>query len=303
MGAATLTGLPYFHTYYDPLLPGVLRIPRPFCARCELGKSYPGCGLACADELQRLIEREGAERVGAVIIEPVQGVGGVIVPPPGYLERLRSICSRYDVLLVADEVITGFGRLGTAFGIQRWKVIPDMIAFAKGVSSGYLPLGGVILQQRIYKTLIDAGPQFSLHHGFTYSGHPVACAAALANLEIMAREQLFRRVRSLAPHFARRLRALKRQPIVGEVRAIGLMGAIDLVRDRDRNEPFPPEVGVPLRVREAALSRGVIVRASADGIVLCPPFVITPPQIDHLTTTLDKACGTVARALRDEGLF
>ena len=176
-GAASLTGLPYFHQYYEPLLPGVVRMPRPFCYRCELGLTYPQCALACADELERIIEREGADTIGAFIAEPVQGVGGVVVPPPGYFERIRAICDKHEVLMVADEVITGFGRLGTRFGIERWKVVPDMIAFAKGVTSGYLPLGGVILKESIYQTLLDAGPDFALHHGFTYSGHPTVCAA------------------------------------------------------------------------------------------------------------------------------
>ena len=231
-GAASLTGLPYFHKYYEPLLPGVVRMPRPFCYRCELGLTYPQCGLACADELERIIEREGADTIGAFIAEPVQGVGGVVVPPPGYFERIRAICDKYDVLLVADEVITGFGRLGTRFGIERWKVVPDMIAFAKGVTSGYLPLGGVILKETLYQTLLDAGTDFALHHGFTYSGHPTVCAAALANLDIIEREGLIARVRKLAPHFKRRLDALAHHGIVGEVRTAGLMGAIELVRDK-----------------------------------------------------------------------
>jgi putrescine aminotransferase len=143
-GSATLTGLPKFHQYYEPLMPGVLRMARPYCYRCELGLQYPGCGVACADELERLIEREGADRIGAFIAEPVQGVGGVIVPPSGYFERIRQICDRHDILFIVDEVITGFGRLGKKFGIERWEAVPDMLVFAKGVTSGYAPLGGVV---------------------------------------------------------------------------------------------------------------------------------------------------------------
>ena len=301
MGAASLTGLPYFHQYYEPLLPGVVRMARPYCYRCELGCRYPECALACADELERIVQREGADTIGAFIAEPVQGVGGVIVPPEGYFERIRAICDRYEILLVVDEVITGFGRLGTRFGIEKWDAVPDMIVFAKGVTSGYLPLGGVILSEAIHQTLVDAGPDFALHHGFTYSGHPVVCAAALANLDIIERERLIGRARRLAPYFARRLNALGRHPIVGEVRTAGLMGAIELVRDRETKEPFPASLNIPGRIRSAAMARGVIVRASADTVVVCPPLIIQRQEIDRLAATLDAAIAEVSGALGAEG--
>ncbi len=297
-GAVSLTGLPQFHRYYEPLLPGVVRMLRPFCYRCPLGRTYPECALACADELERIIQQEGADTVGAFIAEPVQGVGGVVVPPPGYFERIRSICDRYEVLMVADEVITGFGRLGKRFGIECWKAVPDMIAFAKGVTSGYLPLGGVILRETLYQTLVAAGPDFALHHGFTYSGHPVACAAALANLDILEGEGLIRRTGRLAPYFARCLESLTRHAIVGEVRSAGLMAALELVRDKHTKEPFATDLNVPARIRQAALARGVIVRASVDTIVVCPPLIITPPEIDRLTRVLDEAIEHVSLELR-----
>ena len=300
-GAASLTGLPYFHQYFEPLLPGVVRMARPFCYRCELGLTYPECGLACADQLERIIEREGAEHIGAFIAEPVQGVGGVVIPPPGYFERIRAICDRHDVLMVADEVITGFGRLGTRFGIERWKVVPDMIAFAKSVTSGYQALGGVIIKESIYQTLIDAGPDFALHHGFTYSGHPVACAAGLANLDIIERERLIARVHRLEPHFGRALAGLSRHRIVGEVRTIGLMGAVELVTDKRSRQPLLPRLGVPARIRAAALARGVIVRASADTVVVCPPLIIQPKEIDFLAATLDAAISEVSAQLAADG--
>ncbi len=300
-GAASLTGLPQFHQYYEPLLPGVVRMGRPFCYRCEFGLTYPDCALACADQLERIIQREDAETIGAFIAEPVQGVGGVVVPPPGYFERIRTICDKYDVLMVADEVITGFGRLGTRFGIEHWKAVPDMIVFAKGVTSGYIPLGGVILHDRVYEALLDAGENFALHHGFTYSGHPVACAAGLANLDIIEREGLIGRARKLAPHFKRRLGALARHDMVGEVRTAGLMAALELVADKARKEPFPAALNVPLRIRKAALNRGVIVRASVDTIVVCPPLIITPAEIDRLAAVLDEAIASVAAELSREG--
>ncbi len=296
-GAASLTGLPYFHQHYEPLLPGVVRIPRAHCYRCPLNRTFPECGLACADELERAIEREGADSVAAFIAEPVQGVGGVIVPPDGYLERIRAICDRHDILFVADEVITGFGRLGTPFGVQRWSVTPDVIAFAKGITSGYQPLGGVILHQRLYQTLVEQGPGFALHHGFTYSGHPAACAAGLANLDILEHEALFDRVRRLEPELARRLKELQRHAIVGEVRSAGLMGAIEPVRDRAARTPFSAEDKVPQRIRAACLRRGVIVRASPDVIAVCPPFIIKRKQLDQLFDALDAALAEVGTEL------
>jgi putrescine---pyruvate transaminase len=296
-GAASLTGLAGFHRYYEPQLPEVSRIPRPYCYRCELGKTYPACGLACADELEAVIVREGAERIGAVIAEPVQGVGGVVIPPPGWFERIRAICDRHDLLLVVDEVITGFGRLGKAFGIQRSKVIPDLLVFAKAVTSGYQPLGGVILHDRVWRTLVDAGPEFVLHHGYTYSGHPVACAAALANLDIIEREDLIGEARRKAPYFKRRVETLATLPIVGEVRAVGLMAAVELVRDKAARAPFPPDAQVAARVRAAALRRGVILRPGADLIVICPPLVVTREQIDLIVRVLGEAITEVAAEL------
>jgi putrescine aminotransferase len=297
-GAASLTGLVGFHRYYEPQMPEVSRIPRPYCYRCELGKTFPSCALACADELEALIAREGAERIGAVIAEPVQGVGGVVVPPPGWFERIRAICDRHEVLLVVDEVITGFGRLGKAFGIQRSKgVTPDLLVFAKAVTSGYQPLGGVILHDRVWQTLVDAGPEFILHHGYTYSGHPVACAAALANLDIIEREDLIGEARRKAPYFKRRMESLAALPIVGEVRAVGLMAAVELVQDKAAREPFPADEKVASRVRAAALRRGVILRPGADMIVICPPLIVTREQIDVIVRVLGEAIAEVAQEL------
>jgi putrescine---pyruvate transaminase len=300
-GAASLTGLPAFHQYYEPLMAGVVRMARPYCYRCELGLTYPQCRLACADELEAIVAREGSDRIGAFIAEPVQGVGGVVMPPPGYFERIREICDRHQILMVADEVITGFGRLGTWFGIERWKTIPDMLVFAKAVTSGYLPLGGVILREQVYQTMLQAGPGFTLHQGFTYSGHPVVCAAALANLDIIEREQLIAGVRRKAPHLKRKLAALAFMPIVGEVRCAGLMAAIEVVRDKTTKEPFPEPLRVPARIRAAVLRRGVIVRASADAIVVCPPLIVTPAQIDVIAEALKDATAEVSEELARAG--
>ena len=292
-GAASLTGLASFHRRFEPLMPEVERIARPYCYRCELGKTHPDCALACADELERAVARVGADRIGAVIVEPIQGVGGVVVPPPGWLERIRALCDRHDLLLVVDEVITGFGRTGTWFGFQHWDVVPDLVVFAKGVTSGYQPLGGVVLHERVWRTFVDAGPDFALHHGFTYSGHPVACAAALANLDIIERERLVTAVRRKAPRFRAALAGLADSPIVGEVRTIGLMGAIEIVADRAARRPFPAAEAVPMAIRDAALRRGLICRANPEAIMLCPPFITSVADIDGIAAILRDAIADV----------
>jgi L-2,4-diaminobutyrate transaminase len=291
-----LTGLAKFHEHYEPLLPGVLRMARPYCYRCELGLKYPNCALACADELERIIEREGADRIGAFIAEPVQGVGGVVIPPPGYFERIRAICDRHDILFIVDEVITGFGRTGKKFGIERWKAIPDMLGFAKSVTSGYAPLGGVVLQESIYQTFVDAGPDFALHHGFTYSGHPVVCAAGLANLDILEREQLVARSHTMGRYLARKLATLRRHAVVGDIRCVGLMAAVEFVLDQESKEAAPAEFAA--RVRSVGLSRGVIVRASGNILALCPPLIIKEKEIDRLVALLDEAIDAVATTRR-----
>jgi adenosylmethionine-8-amino-7-oxononanoate aminotransferase len=296
-GAAGLTGLATFHRLYEPLLPEVHRIARPHCYRCELALEHPACALACADELERVVAREGADRIGAVLVEPIQGVGGVVVPPPGWLERLRAICDRHDLLLVVDEVITGFGRTGTWFGFQHWDAVPDMLVFAKGVTSGYQPLGGVVLHERVWRVFLDAGPDFALHHGFTYSGHPVACAAGLANLDILERERLIEAVRRNAPHFRAALELLAASPIVGDVRAIGLMAAVEIVADRTTRRSFASEERIPWRIREAALGRGLICRASAEALMLCPPLVTTREQLEEIVGIVAEAIADVTRGL------
>ncbi len=296
-GAASLTGLRAFHEHYEPMMPGVHRMARPDCYRCELGKTHPECALACADELERIVQREGADRIGAFVFEPVQGVGGVIPPPDGWLARVREICDRHDILLVADEVITGFGRLGRNFGVQTQKVVPDMIAFAKGVTSGYVPLGGVILSERLFGRILEAGDEFVLHHGYTYSGHPVACAAGLANLAVIEKEDLVRGVRRKAKPFRKSLERLGRHAIVGQVRTAGMMGAVEFVRDRETREPFPDDRKVPWRIRQAALRRGLILRAGLSYVAICPPFITTKKQIEDLVGRLDEAIGEVQSEL------
>ncbi len=296
-GAATLTGLEKFHRHFEPLMPGVERIPRAHCHGCELGLSFPDCQLACADRLEETIEGVGAERIAAFIAEPIQGVGGVIIPPAGYFERIREICDRHRILMVVDEVITGFGRTGKRFGIQHWNAVPDMLVFAKGVSSGYIPLGGVVLGDALYEALVDAGEDFALSHGYTYSGHPVACAAGLATLDILDKEKLIGRAARVGRRMARQLEKLRRHAIVSDVRSIGMMAAIEFSRteaDRAGGQRLPAPASPAERVRDAVLDRGIIIRASGDVVAMCPPLITAEEDIDRMVGAVDQAVGELS---------
>jgi adenosylmethionine-8-amino-7-oxononanoate aminotransferase len=299
-GAAVLGGIPVFNKQMEPGLPGVLHMARPYCYRCELGKTYPSCQVACADELERIVEREGAGTIGAFIAEPVQGVGGVIVPPTEWLPRIREICSRHNILMVCDEVITGFGRTGAMFASAGAGVTPDILVTAKGVTSGYLPLGVVLFKEDIFQTFLASGDDYIFWHGYTYTGHPVVCAAGLANLEIIEREKLVQKAREQGKYLQKKLATLRDLPIVGDVRGQGLIAAVEIVKDKASKEMFPAELQISLKVWEKALANGVITRvAGPNSIALCPPLIITREQIDELVATLRRAIEEVAAELNE----
>ena len=297
-GAAVLGGVPVFNKQMEPGLPGVLHMARPYCYRCELGKTYPSCQVDCANELERIIQREGAETVGAFIAEPVQGVGGVIVPPTEWLPKIREICSRHDILMVCDEVITGFGRTGAMFASVGAGVTPDILVLAKGVTSGYLPLGVVLFKDEIFQAFLASGDEYAFWHGYTYTGHPTVCAAGLANLEIIEREKLVQKAREQGKYLQKQLASLLDLPFVGDVRGKGLMAAVEIVKDKATKEMFPAELQIAWKVWEKALANGVITRvAGANNIALCPPLIITREQIDELVAALRNAIEEVAAEL------
>jgi len=293
-GAAMLTGIPIFNQQMEPGLPGVVHIVRPHCYRCELGKTYPACQLACADELEQVVLREGPETIGAFVVEPIQGVGGVIVPPAEWLTRVRAICSKHGILMVCDEVIMGFGRTGSMFACSSMGVTPDILILAKGITSGYLPLGAMLFQEDIFQTLLKGGDS-AFNHGYTYTGHPAACAAALANLEIIEREELVERARGMGGYLLAGLETLRGIPIVGDVRGRGLVAAVELVRDQETKEQFPADLEVGRRVFAEALANGLVTRVCAvHTIALCPPLVVTEEQLDEMIGILRRALAKVA---------
>jgi putrescine aminotransferase len=287
VGIATtsLTGLPSCTEPFDLPLPGFLHVPGPNAYGS--GKSPEIYAEWCLEETERTIAREGADSIAAFFVEPVQGAGGVIVPPEGYLAELRALCRRNEILFVADEVITGFGRLGAWFASELWDLDPDLMTLAKGITSGYVPLGATLVSDEIAAALEAGG---YLAHGFTYTGHPVACAAALANLDVLERERLIERVRDdVGPRFQVALARCAAHPAVAEARGVGLIGALELVRPR--RGPYADAAPNTLGLAAHLLAReeGVIVRGIRDLVALSPPLVVTHAELDRMFAALTRA--------------
>jgi putrescine---pyruvate transaminase len=299
LAAASLSGLPNMHAQFDLPLPGFVHVPAPYWF-AEGGDLTPEqYGQHAADALERKILELGPETVGAFIGEPVQGAGGVIIPPAGYWTEIERICRKYDVLLVADEVICGFGRTGRWFGAERFGIEPDIMTVAKGLSSGYVPIAAVLLGPRVGDTLAAAGEEWA--HGFTYSGHPVAAAVALENLRIIEAEGLHERAGGpLGDHFATALAGLADHPLVGEARSCGLLGALELVEDKAARRYFPPARKVGLTCREHCIANGLVMRAVRDVMILAPPLIITEAEIDEIARRARRALDLTLRDSRGD---
>jgi len=285
VAGASLGGMAGMHAQGALPIPGIHHIDQPSFAEHGHGMSEAEFGLRAAGWLEEKILELGPENVAAFIGEPVQGAGGVIIPPPTYWPKIQRICDKYGVLLVSDEVICGFGRLGTWFGCQLMGFRPDLIAFAKGVTSGYVPLGGVLVGARVAHMLVEKGGDFN--HGFTYSGHPVACAAALENLRIMEDEGLVGRVAlETGPHLRTAFATLASHPLVGHAESMGMTAALNLVRRKGTGvhdcEDFPRELAVGMLCRAHMFDNGVIMRAVGDRMIVAPPLVMTTAQIDEM---------------------
>lgn len=289
IGGTSLGGMKLQRAQGGPLVPGIEHVDQPYWFGSDRKLSPDEFGVAAARALERRIMEVGPERVAAFVGEPIQGAGGVIIPPETYWPEVARICKEYDVLLVTDEVICGFGRLGRWFGADHYGVQPDLMTFAKGVTSGYLPLGGVMVGDRVADVLVDRGGEF--FHGYTYSGHPAACAVALANLDILERERLLERVHDdIGPYLQRRWAELSEHPLVGETRMVGLMGALELVRDRKTLERFDSKLAAGTRCRDLCVENGLVMRAVGDTMVVAPPLVLSHEQADEL---VDKAWKTL----------
>ena len=293
MGALSITGLAAIKAPFEPLVPGTAKAANTNRYRCQLCSKADACTLACADDIEQMILREGPETVAAVFVEPVQNAGGCFVPPEGYLAQVREICDRYGVLMVSDEVICAFGRLGAWFGAERYGYQPDIITMAKGLTSGYAPLGAMVVSDRIAEPFVGSGEAFL--HGFTFAGHPVSCAAALANLDIMEREDLTGHVRDHEDELRSSLETLADLPIVGEVRGAGYFYGIELVKDQATKTSFSAEESNHLLrnfLSNRLLDLGLICRADDRGepvIQLSPPLIAGGEQFAEITAILRQA--------------
>jgi adenosylmethionine-8-amino-7-oxononanoate aminotransferase len=290
LAAMSATGMDWYWPMFEPRVPGFVHIEPPYSFWFD---TQGNVGQRAADMLEEAILREGADTVAAFIAEPVQGSGGVIVPPDDYFPRVREICDRHEVLLIADEVITGFGRTGRWFGLEHWGVQPDIMTFAKGITSGYVPLGGMGLSDRVADAIRAGTGKTKWMHAFTYSGHPTACAVALANIEIIEREQLVERAAAVGQRFQQRMRVLEAHPNVGETRGIGLMAAVELVESKLPKKRFDPAATVGARVLGEMANRAVITRIVGDVLLLAPPLVASDSQIDQIV----KVIGDSIRAV------
>jgi putrescine aminotransferase len=281
VAAASLGGMKPMHEQGGLPIPGIVHVDQPYWFGSDRSLSPDEFGLLAAKSLEDKINELGVDKVAAFIAEPIQGAGGVIIPPDSYWPEVQRICDEYGILLISDEVITGFGRLGEWFGADYFGIKPDLMPFAKGVTSGYLPLGGVMINDRIADVLIDKGGEF--YHGYTYSGHPAACAVAIANLQILQRENLIERIKNdIGPYLQEGWKKLNDHPLVGETRMVGLMGALELVKSKEPMQRFDEEQGAGTICRDFLVENGLVMRAVGDTIVAAPPFVLSHEEADEM---------------------
>jgi adenosylmethionine-8-amino-7-oxononanoate aminotransferase len=298
-GGMSVNGLGNIRRNYEPLMPGCFQVDTPWPYHNPYTDDPQELARICAGALEREIQFQGADTVAAFIAEPIQGSGGVIVPPENYWPLIREVCDRHKVLLIADEVVTGFGRSGALFGTRLWGVKADLWCLAKGISSGYVPLGATALSREVADAFIsDAGGLGTVSHGYTYSGHPVAAAAALATLDEIERLDLPGNAARVGAHFQTRLAEFERRfKFVGDVRGRGLMAGIEMVSDKARRTPVPRASDVPQRVAREAYRRGAMVRISGPNMILSPPLVMTREEVDHLVDILEASFAAVDATL------
>jgi adenosylmethionine-8-amino-7-oxononanoate aminotransferase len=283
IGSVSVGGIDLFHSMYRDLLFPSFKAEAPYCYRCTFGKIHPACGLACLAHVEDIMRAHNHE-IAALMIEPlVQGAGGILVQPPGYLKKVRELCTRYNIFMIADEVAVGFGKTGKMFACEHEEVIPDIMALAKGITGGYLPLAATLVTEEIYEGFLGEFEEFkTFFHGHTFTGNPLACAVAIASLEIFEEERTLDHLQKKIAHLAERLRPFASLNHVGDVRQCGIMVGIELVCKRETKQPFPPEKRIGHRVIMEARKRGVIIRPLGDVIVLMPPLGISKKEIDLL---------------------
>jgi adenosylmethionine-8-amino-7-oxononanoate aminotransferase len=283
IGSVSLGGIDLFHSMYRPLLFKTYKAESPYCYCCPLKLSYPSCRIKCLDSVEQIMKKKGDE-IAALVIEPlVQGAAGMIVQPSGYLKGVRELCKKYRILMVADEVATGFGRTGRMFACEHEEVFPDIMALAKGISGGYLPLAATLTTDEIYSGFLGEYKEFrTFFHGHSYTGNPLACAAAIASLDVFDKEKTLERMQGKIGYLRKRLEEYKELSHVGDIRQAGFMIGIELVRDKKTKEPYPPEEKIGIKVIEEARKRGLVIRPLGNVIVILPPLVINKKELKSM---------------------
>ncbi len=297
MGGASLGGMAFMHAQGGLPIPNIVHIEQPYYYELGAGEEFEAFGKRMAGKLEEKIKELGQDNVAAFVGEPVQGAGGVIIPPKSYWLEIEKICQKYEILLCADEVITGFGRLGEWFGSIYYSIKPDIMVFAKGVTAGYLPLGGIIVGEKMSSAFMNSEVEFS--HGFTYSGHPTCCAAALEAIRLLETQDLIKRVREeIGPYYQEKLRALEDHRLVGETRAIGLISAVELVKDKTSRGRYDNKFTMGTTCRDICVANGLISRAVRDTMVIAPPFIITEREVDMLFEKMTNCLDMTAERLK-----
>jgi adenosylmethionine-8-amino-7-oxononanoate aminotransferase len=299
VGAMSVGQIETFHKRFAPLLFPTLAADAPYCYRCPLKLSYPSCGMACLDPIEQVLKARHRDLAGFIVEPLVQAAAGMITAPPGYLKRLRELCTKYGVLLIADEVATGFGRTGTMFACEQEGVTPDLMAISKGLTGGYLPLAATLATEEIYRAFLGRYDEWkTFFHGHSYTGNPLGCAVALANLEVFRRERTLARLRPKIAALTRWLRPLGKLPQVGDIRQCGFMVGIELVKDRLTKEPYPPALRVGHWVALEARRRGLLIRPLGNVVVLMPPLSTPRAALARMVSIIEASIRTVGETVR-----
>ncbi|HLO25898.1 MAG TPA: adenosylmethionine--8-amino-7-oxononanoate transaminase, partial [Geobacteraceae bacterium] len=300
VGCMSVGGIDIYHEVFRPLLFPTIQAPSPYCYRCELApeRDSAACGMRCLAELERLMQEHAAETAGLVIEPVVQGAGGMIVQPAGFVARVRELCDRYDILMIADEVAVGFGRTGTMFACQQEGVTPDIMALSKGITAGYLPLAATLTTRTVYEAFLGEYRELkTFFHGHTFTGNPIACAAALASLDLFEQDRLLETLPEKIGYLAERLDGMSRLPHVGEARRAGMIGGIELVADKETRESYPWEERMGIRVCLEARKHGLFLRPLGNVIVVFPPLAITLAELEILLDGIEASI----RAVTEQG--
>ena len=300
VGCMSVGGIDIYHEVFRPLLFPTIQAPSPYCYRCELApeRDSAACGMRCLEELERLMQEHAAETAGLVIEPVVQGAGGMIVQPAGFVARVRELCDRYDILMIADEVAVGFGRTGTMFACEQEGVTPDIMALSKGITAGYLPLAATLTTRTVYEAFLGEYRELkTFFHGHTFTGNPIACAAALASLDLFEQDRLLETLPEKIGYLAERLDGMSRLPHVGEARRAGMIGGIELVADKETRESYPWEERMGIRVCLEARKHGLFLRPLGNVIVVFPPLAITLAELEILLDGIEASI----RAVTEQG--